>query len=595
MGRCHHGTCRFAQRFVAASLAGGVSAIPHIELRSIQDPFRVDGSPLVTAFLRRSVIGNMAGGTDPEVLDNVSVKISHMHAQIAEIYLGTPPQRLTCLIDSGSSDLWLPSRLCTHCVNNNHFDARSSSTFKPFTKQTLYGPKPLTVEIAYGSGKVKGYAVHDSLQLGSLHVPRQAFIIVEDALLPSARSWDGICGLGWAKLAQVEPTVYQNMQRAGKKALFAIVPAEAGAAFPGARGGAHLLVGELPSAAYVQDTLAWAPAERYDPSGMDELYPSNPKRTFWIVTGGLRITRPESVQVRFLVDTGTNQVLLVPAKYYQPFIRSLIPSRTFDELCGHQPDAGVVCDCAIERATLKPLRITLGGREFVMPVSKMFTRAPAVDGGELCLLTVQPKAMPYRGPGIIVGGGGIAGLLGGILGQLLQPTDTMSRRRLQDGPDALLSGLLSGIYKPSSDDHSAGPEPFAGEPSGAQPPLPFFGGPFPSHPQTQPVENPRPRPKAPAQVHEEIWMLGGVFLEHFVTIFDFDNARLGFAEPLRNGRRLRSVGVDGFNLSASTPQGSFARLDPGLAESGKTSPVGGVAGSIGGAPEGGEKLTAVWV
>jgi len=30
---------------------------------------------------------------------------------------------------------------------------------------------------------------------------------------------------------------------------------------------------------------------------------------------------------------------------------------------------------------------------------------------------------------------------------------------------------------------------------------------------------------------QEVWIIGGAFLEHFVTIFDFDKARVGFAEP----------------------------------------------------------------
>merc|ERR1719384_2171128 len=34
-----------------------------------------------------------------------------------------------------------------------------------------------------------------------------------------------------------------------------------------------------------------------------------------------------------------------------------------------------------------------------------------------------------------------------------------------------------------------------------------------------------------AEPEEDIWMIGGVFLEHFVTIFDFDKAQIGFAEP----------------------------------------------------------------
>jgi len=37
---------------------------------------------------------------------------------------------------------------------------------------------------------------------------------------------------------------------------------------------------------------------------------------------------------------------------------------------------------------------------------------------------------------------------------------------------------------------------------------------------------------------QEIWIIGAAFLEHFVTIFDFDKARLGFAEPVVDAQEL---------------------------------------------------------
>merc|ERR1740121_481757 len=51
--------------------------------------------------------------------------------------------------------------------------------------------------------------------------------------------------------------------------------------------------------------------------------------------------------------------------------------------------------------------------------------------------------------------------------------------------------------------------------------VPVVGG----VPQLVPVE---PRKEDPAA---ELWILGGVFLERFVAVFDFDEGRLGFAEP----------------------------------------------------------------
>merc|ERR1719159_1373299 len=104
----------------------------------------------------------MKSGSMPEVGANeaqLRVQISHKHAQIAEISLGSPGQKMRCLIDSGSSDLWVPSKRCEHCENHNYFDADASSTFDPVMKRTMYGTKPEAVRISYGSGEVQGYAV----------------------------------------------------------------------------------------------------------------------------------------------------------------------------------------------------------------------------------------------------------------------------------------------------------------------------------------------------------------------------------------------------------------------------------------------------
>lgn len=93
--------------------------------------------------------------------------------------------------------------------------------------------------------------------------------------------------------------------------------------------------------------------------------------------------------------------------------------------------------------------------------------ASASDGSNLCLLTIQPNDL--QGGSMMPGLGGI---LGGLLGSLLGPGGVTLGRRLQN------------LQYPS-----------------------------------------------PATDPSEYWMLGGVFLEHFTTIFDFDNARLGFANP----------------------------------------------------------------
>jgi hypothetical protein len=219
-----------------------------------------------------SVLGNLKAGfgqapvTEEDPPGNMPVQIGQAHSQVAEIFIGTPPQRLRCLIDSGSSDLWVPSKRCDSCDNDRYFNADASSTFQP----EMESGRPREVQISYGSGVVVGYAVHDTLQFGSATLENQAFIIVEDADLPPDREWDGICGLGWQGLAQVSPTLFENLQKHGEEAVFSIVPSAGSQPFGGDKA-AHLLVGQLPTTAYKEGSLAWVPCNSYSggmaPSG----------------------------------------------------------------------------------------------------------------------------------------------------------------------------------------------------------------------------------------------------------------------------------------------------------------------------------------
>ena len=57
--------------------------------------------------------------------------------------VGTPPQTVYVQVDTGSSDLWVPSTVCDSCSGKSQYDASSSSTSK---KQSG------SFEIQYGDG-----------------------------------------------------------------------------------------------------------------------------------------------------------------------------------------------------------------------------------------------------------------------------------------------------------------------------------------------------------------------------------------------------------------------------------------------------------
>ncbi|KAF8147604.1 endopeptidase [Mycena galopus ATCC 62051] len=92
-----------------------------------------------------------------------------MNAQyFAEIQLGTPPQSFQVVLDTGSSNLWVPSISCesTACVLHAQYDSKSSSTYK--ANGTAFS-------IPYGSGSMQGFVSNDVLAIGDLEIPKQDF------------------------------------------------------------------------------------------------------------------------------------------------------------------------------------------------------------------------------------------------------------------------------------------------------------------------------------------------------------------------------------------------------------------------------------
>merc|ERR1712012_28021 len=130
--------------------------------------------------------------------------------------------------------------------------------------------------------------------------------------------------------------------------------------------------------------------------------------------------------------------------------------------------------------------VYLGSRPFVLAISELFRKVPATDGSEMCLLQIQPNGMAPSG-----GIPDIGSILGGLLGGPLSPTDATPK---------------SAAVKTNS--------------------VPFQSN-FPFPPALV-VNSRRLQWDQYKNPMEDVWMIGGVFLEHFVTIFDFDGERMGF-------------------------------------------------------------------
>ncbi|EKM80080.1 hypothetical protein AGABI1DRAFT_113304 [Agaricus bisporus var. burnettii JB137-S8] len=134
-----------------------------------------------------------------------------MNAQyFTEIQIGSPPQTFKVILDTGSSNLWVPSVKCTSiaCFLHTKYDSGQSSTYKA---------NGSTFEIQYGSGAMEGFVSQDQLQIGDLTINGQDFAEAtkEPGLAFAFGKFDGILGLGYDTISvnHIVPPFYKMIEQ----------------------------------------------------------------------------------------------------------------------------------------------------------------------------------------------------------------------------------------------------------------------------------------------------------------------------------------------------------------------------------------------
>lgn len=136
---------------------------------------------------------------------------NYMNAQYyADISIGTPPQDFKVILDTGSSNLWVPSSECGSlaCFLHSKYDHSESSSYKE---------NGTDFSIRYGSGSLEGYISQDTLTIGDLTIPKQDFAEAtsEPGLAFAFGKFDGILGLAYDTISvdKVVPPFYNAIDK----------------------------------------------------------------------------------------------------------------------------------------------------------------------------------------------------------------------------------------------------------------------------------------------------------------------------------------------------------------------------------------------
>ncbi|XP_060786814.1 pepsin A-like isoform X1 [Neoarius graeffei] len=179
------------------------------------------------------------------------------------ITIGTPPQSFTVLMDTGSSNLWVPSVYCSSqaCQNHDQFNPQQSSTFQTNNE---------SISIAYGTGSMTGFTGYDTVTVGGISVQNQIFGLSEtEAPFMASMTPDGILGLAYQSISSDDATpVFDNMMSQGlvSQDLFSVYLSS------NEQEGSMLFLGEIDSS-YYTGSINWIPlsSESYYQITMDSV------------------------------------------------------------------------------------------------------------------------------------------------------------------------------------------------------------------------------------------------------------------------------------------------------------------------------------
>ncbi|KAI5363842.1 Putative aspartic peptidase A1 family, aspartic peptidase, active [Septoria linicola] len=206
----------------SALVAGAQAGVHKMKLQKVPLSEQLEGMNIETQVQRlgQKYMGIRPQGRLDEMFKETSVKPEKGHpvavsnflnAQyFSDIAVGTPPQEFKVVLDTGSSNLWVPSSECGSiaCYLHSKYDHGASNTYKQNGSDFA---------IQYGSGSLEGYISQDTVQIGDLKIKNQLFAEAtsEPGLAFAFGRFDGILGLGYDTISvnKIPPPFYNMIDQ----------------------------------------------------------------------------------------------------------------------------------------------------------------------------------------------------------------------------------------------------------------------------------------------------------------------------------------------------------------------------------------------